>query len=214
MNQSMTPEEAKAASHAVLVARGLLINESLPLIEAIGELRPQSADAVARRSMILGCVIATTAYGANLVHYRDYLDATGLLSAASTRERDLLTRDTHSAQEKINATWMAECVQALAWCIKLTDHIDPLRPCENELATLFPRPFNDPAPFVQSAKLRPFDEIYAQADLHYRLHWAARNARLMGTQSSLDEGIVMERRKALDWVIGVEADWDEVPGNT
>jgi hypothetical protein len=28
------------------------------------------------------------------------------------------------------------------------------------------------------------------------------------------EEVLRERRKALDWVIGVEADWDEVPSDT
>ena len=71
-----------------------------------------------------------------------------------------------------------------------------------------------PAAFIASAALRPFEEIYRQADLHYRLHWAARNARLTGAEFPVTEGFIRERRKALDWVIGVEPDWDEIPSDT
>ena len=36
----------------------------------------------------------------------------------------------------------------------------------------------------------------------------------MGSRSTVDERLISERRKALDWVIGVESDWDEIPLDT
>ena len=48
----------------------------------------------------------------------------------------------------------------------------------------------------------------------YCLHWAARNARLGGRPVTYDEGVVRERHKAINWLAGVEADWDEVPTDT
>ena len=40
-------------------------------------------------------------------------------------------------------------------------------------------------------------------------HWAARNARLTGSECPIQEGFIAERRKPLDWVIGVSDEWDE-----
>ena len=78
-----------------------------------------------------------------------------------------------------------------------------------------PPAFSDPSDFIKGATLRSFDDIYAQADLHCRMHWAARNSRLTGAECPVKEGFfIAERRKPLDWVIGVEADWDEVPMDT
>ncbi len=123
------------------------------------------------------------------------------------------SRSEHTQQEKVNATWLTECVQSLAWCMGLVE-LNPFRRCDDDLASHFPAPFTDPSGFISDAVLRPLDEIYQQADLHYRLHWADRNARLIGTQCSVDEGLISERRKPLDWVIGVEADRDEIPLDT
>lgn len=208
----MGPEIAKSTSHQLLRSHGIAINEHLPLLEGRDELKPQNAEAVARRCVVLNYVIGI-AYGANVPNLNQYLKDIGLIAYASLRERELLGRAKHSEQEKTDAGWMVECVQSLAWCLGLVE-LDPFRGCDDDLASHFPRPFVDPSEFIAGAELRPFDEIYQQADLHYRLHWAARNSRLTGTPCAVSEELIMERRKPLDWVIGVEEDWDEVPCDT
>jgi hypothetical protein len=208
----MTPEQAKSFSHQFLHERGISINEHLPLLEHPAELSPQSADAVAKRCVMLSYLIGI-AYGADVAKLNAYLTQIGLISIASTSEKELLSRTDHTQQEKINAGWLAECVQSLAWCLGLVG-LDSFRGCDSNLASHLPKPFTDPSEFIANARLRPFDEIYQQADLHYRLHWASRNARLMSTLSPVSEELIMERRKPLDWVIGVEEDWDEVPLDT
>jgi hypothetical protein len=63
--------------------------------------------------------------------------------------------------------------------------------------------------------LRPREELFRMLDLYYRLHWWTRNAQLQGQQTgnvSLD--IIMERRKALEWVLNAEDDWDNVEMST
>jgi hypothetical protein len=104
-------------------------------------------------------------------------------------------------------------MQSFAWCLGLAA-LDCFKHCDDDLASRFPDPFADPSGFIEAATLRPFDEIYRMADLHYRLHWATRQSRLMAGDFPISEGFVRERRKALDWVIGVEPDWDEVPSDT
>ena len=208
----MTPDKAKANSHLLLRERGIPINEHLPVIEAPESLKPKDAKAIARRSVVLNYVIGI-AYGADVARLNSFLNESGLIEYASASENALLCRIKHTEQEKINAGWLAECVRSLAWCLGLVD-LDSLRRCNDNLASHFPRPFVDPSTFIATSQLRPFDEIYQQADLHYRLHWAARNARLLDERSVLIEELIMARRKSLDWVIGVEDDWDEVSLDT
>jgi hypothetical protein len=141
------------------------------------------------------------------------LEEFGLLRYTSAYETRLLNANTYTEQEKVNATWLVECMQALGWCLGLVN-LDPFAGCDDNLASHFPRPFTDPLDFIANAKLRPFPELYQQADLHYRLHWLARDARLNGYDSPVKEGVIQERRKAIDWVVGVEADWDEMPMDT
>jgi hypothetical protein len=63
--------------------------------------------------------------------------------------------------------------------------------------------------------LRPTTEIAAAADLAYCLHWAVRDARLNDRRapSGLEELEVMERRRALDWLLGND-DWYSVSLDT
>jgi len=208
----MTPALAKTLSHEFCRRNLIEINEGLPPIEALEELCPQNARAIAIRSVVLGYVIGI-GFGADSHRLKKSMEAFGLFEHASAKEQAALSKSQYSQQERINATWLTECVQSLAWCLGLVE-LDPFRRCDDDLANHFPQPFTDPSGFLVEAKLRPLVEVYQQADLYYRLHWAARNARLTGQRSSIDEEVISERRKALDWAIGVETDWDEVSLDT
>lgn len=60
------------------------------------------------------------------------------------------------------------------------------------------------------------DEILDAADLYYRLHWAAIELRLNGeTSPHVDEGVIRERHRALNWLIRyMDAEWDNVTTDT
>jgi len=206
------PAKIKAENIAKIKSWGLPTMEHLPQLEDEASLAPQSAADVARRCMIMSHVIGI-GFGGDAEELCEAADGWGLMPYASAHEADMLNRTTHAEQELINATWQVECLQSFAWCLGLAE-LNPLQHCDADLVSKFPAPYTDPAAFLASAKLRPFEEIYRQADLHYRLHWAARNARLTGGIFPVSESFLTERRKALDWVIGVEADWDNVPSDT
>ena len=208
----MNPEDAKTRSEAFLREHGIEINPTLPLLETHDELSPQSADAVATRAVILSYVIGL-GFGQTGERMKQPLVDFGLFDTASPNEQRLLNAATISEQDKINCTWLTECVQSLGYCLGLVE-LDPFSQCDNDLASNFPTAFREPSEFIRNATLRPFDDIYQQADLHYRLHWAARNSRLTGTDCPIQEGLIGERRKPLDWVIGVADDWDEIPMDT
>jgi len=207
----MTPSIAKSRSHETLRRYEVQINETLPEIEPTGDLQPQDAQSVAIRCVVLSHLIGI-GFGGHAPRLKALLEEFDLYRHASPKEQDLLSRNEHTEQERVDATWLTECVQSLAWCLGLAN-LDPFRRCDDDLASHFPAPAADPRDFISGATLRPFEEIYQQADLHYRLHWAARNARLMGHRSRVSEESIGERRKALDWVIGV-ANWDEIPDST
>lgn len=209
---SMTPDAAKIISESFLREHGIEINVTLPIIETPSELSPQTSKAVATRGVVLSYIIGL-GFGASGGQIKPALVDYGLIDALSANELQLVNSDAISDQDKINCTWLTECAQSLAYCLGLAD-LDPFRPCDDDLASHFPDPFSDPNPFIESAALRSFDDVYLQADLHYRIHWAARNSRLTGTGCPVKESFIRERRRPLDWVIGVEADWDEIPLDT
>jgi hypothetical protein len=208
----MTPEEAKAASHEFLVRHGIQVNDFLPQIESPSDLRARSAEEIARRCMVL-CHVIGIGFGGDSRQLKAALEEFDLWQYASPTEQDLLNRTEHTDQEKIDAIWLTECVQSLAWCLGLVE-LDHFRQSDDELASNFPEPFTDPRNFIAESTKRPFNEIYQQLDLHYRLHWAARNARLKGTPCPVSEEWIEERRKGLEWAINADTEWDEVPLST
>ena len=209
---AMTPDAARQQSHEFLARHQLPINETLPLLESPADLSPQLSIDVARRAAILTHIIGI-GFGQPGSKMKQPLIDFGLLQFVSPNERLLLDLTTYIEQQKIDATWLVECMQAIGWCFQFVD-LDPFSGCDDDLASHFPAPFTDPNDFIQSASLRPFSEIYRLADLHYRLHWATRDCRLKQLPCKIKEGVIKERRKALEWVIGVESNWDEIPMDT
>lgn len=204
------PEQLRTENNALLRSRGIQVNEFLPLLEEASLLQPLAPGAaeIARRCMVLNHLIGI-GFGGHPTTLKAAVEKWDLWSEASGRERGILSCDSHDEQELIDAMWLVECVQSFAWCLGLAG-LPHLEGCEADLASKFPPPLTDPAEFIARARLRPFEEIYREADYHYRLHWATRQARLTGQPFGRYEGLVMERRKALDWAIGAEADWDSV----
>lgn len=212
MKPPVDPELVKRESIKLIRSWKLPVVDHLPTLESEKELSPQSAADVARRCMVLTQVLGI-GFGGKIQDLRDAVKKFGLMDSVSSHELELLNRDDHTEQEKIDTRWLIECMQSFAWCLGLVPLVH-FKPCDDNLASRFPSPVTDPASFIGSATLRPFAEMYQQADIHYRLHWAARNARLMGVKFPVRERILQVRRRALDWVIGVEADWDKVPSDT
>ena len=170
------PEQIKNESIKLIRSWGLPAIDHLPTLETEDELSPKSGLDVARRCMVITHVIGI-GYNGDRKKIREAITRFGLMDDTSAHERDLLSRDEHTEQEKIDAQWLEECMQSFAWCLRL-DVLEPLRYCDEDLSSKFPAPFTDPWEFINSVTLRPFAEIYRQADLHYRLHWAARHASL------------------------------------
>lgn len=204
-------EEVKNKNTNYLSSVGIDVPEDLPRIESLDEVKPRTAQDIAGRLCALSYVIGLSfdMKGKDLLAH---LKKFNLMSFVSGYENELLNQDIIGDQDKINISWLAECAQALAWCIGLVD-LDHFKHCDEDLATKVP--FNaDPKEFIQNAQLRPMAEMLEQADLLYRMHWYARNCGLTGQECKLSESIVSERRKAIDWAYGVEENWDEVPMDT
>jgi hypothetical protein len=210
----MTPEEAKARSERFLERHGLAVNPQLPPLVPIDELEPPSAQQAAQRSLVLGYLVGVS-YDVPRRTLARQLQHHGLWGAASAEEQALLTRGRrlfgrrYSEQEKTESALRTECVQLLGWGLGLVE-LDPFRPRDEELYRHFPI-HADPESFVASATLRPADEIYAQCDLHYRLGWACLEARHRAAPVGLDCDVLRERQRAVNWLVGVESDWDRVP---
>jgi uncharacterized protein DUF4272 len=207
----MTLEKLKQQTEEFLSAKNVGINISLPLIEDLSEVTPQDAKTIAKRLCSLTYVIGM-GYGAEQTKLIDYLTKYNLLDAVSDYERKLLFSEVLSEQGKIDCTWLTEASQVLAWSLKLVE-LDNFVHCDDDLIEKIPLQ-EDPSEFINSSELRPIIEIQAMVDQLYRLHWFAINCKTTSKDCFYSESIIRERRRAIDWIYGIEPNWDEVPSDT
>jgi hypothetical protein len=206
-----TRDQLKRENEALIRSWGGDVNEWLPLIDDVTEVAPQEAHSIAARACALGYV-AALGFGAPAGEVRAALMRFDLWPSLSRREASLFERPSLSDQERVDCTWLIEAVQALAWCVGIVD-MDHRRVADADLSARL-KFREDPSALIAGVRLRPLHEIQRQCDLLYRLHWYARNSSLVGRSCIVSESVVRERRRAVDWAYGVEADWDEVPGDT
>lgn len=208
----MNPTELKNRSENRLKELGLAVPTHLPEIEPDDELNPKNAYEVAKKISALGYVIGM-GYGANSVDLISNIEKYSLSEFVSPYEWDRLRDPSFlTEQDRIDFKWLAESVYAFSWSLSLLN-LEPLKQCPNNLADFVP-PGVSPDIFIEGKALRDWNELKQETDFYYRLHWYTRECRLIGKESPIGEGIIMERRRALDWVIGVSDDWDDMPSDT
>ena len=203
--------ELKANTEARLSAKNIKVIAHLPQIEGLDEVTPKNAQIVARRVCAMSYVIGL-GYGAKKRKLRNWLKKYKLWSSVTPYEKKCLGTFSISEQDKANYQWMAEASQALAWSLGLVE-MDHFKHCDDDLITKIPLE-SDPTEFIESAKLRPIEDIQKEVDLLYRMHWYARNNQLQGKQSQLSLSIIMERRRAIDWVYGTAEEWEDIDLST
>ena len=114
-----------------------------------------------------------------------------------------------------DASWGIECCYALAWALGFVSTED--MEMANDLAEPqelleIVSPFHAFKDFKASCKIRHKSEVMDMLDLYYNYHWACDDHRTRPATKcgELNEGVVMERRKALEWLVAKDKDWDDI----
>jgi hypothetical protein len=206
----MNASDVKQQNELWLRDLGVTVNPALPQIEQPSQLRPRSPQRVATRAWVLSHVLGV-GFGRSADEVLDQLRAIDLLDFLTPRERVILRKPKFTHSDRAWAACLSEAVHGCAWAMGLLES-GPLDKSPPTLASLFPH--GDPHPSIRAARLRPFDELYIRADLNYRLHWSARQSRFDGSPFPLPEAHIQLRRHALDWIVGMPYDWDDIPLDT
>jgi hypothetical protein len=200
----------KAATTALLAARGIEVPESLPPLICEDELTLRSRDEVVERARALLLV----ALRAESVASGEAMPVETLLSkmpladdALSPLEQAFLQQEAPSKEDCAQFIWRYESLFLLEWALGLVDTL-PFAdaPVESAyaVATLIE---------MRGPQLVAASTILDALDLHYRLHWHIRQSRLkQGVEASgVDADVVMERHRTLNWLVRFQhAGWDEV----
>ena len=208
---TLSPEAIRGNNEAYLYAAGIAVNPALPYIESSNDVAPRSSAEVAPKLVALSYTIRI-GYGYPISDAKARLTSLGVLDILGSTTLEILNTGKLTEQQKIDLKWQAEAAQAIAWALNLAD-LDNTQPCDEDLADRLS--FGDGEQrFIQTAQRRSLDDIQEQVDLVYLMHWYAVNCRLTGKDCALNESVVRERRRALDWIYGVAEDWDEIPMDT
>jgi Domain of unknown function (DUF4272) len=100
----------------------------------------------------------------------------------------------------------------LMWVVEMIDTLDAKVPVGDNMAQLLPNleDEEDNSKVDEVTGLRSELEIYTMLDYYYRLHWYVTDSRVNGVKIKLTDGVIYERRKALEWVFNSDCNWDSV----
>jgi hypothetical protein len=206
----------KRESETIIRKHGGQICDWLPSPDP--DTQPRSVLVIARRALILNALLQIS-FKAPIPIIKQWIETNGLEGDLAESERVVLAKSNAvlTQQELTNLFWCIEALWAFAWAGGLTSDLQLNSPVGKNLASLCPNLQRNEggAGFVETMRLRPHKELFCKLDLYYRAHWWTRNTQLTGQSTgdvSLD--IIMERRKALEWVLDAKADWDNVELST
>ncbi len=207
----MESNEIRARSLKVAARGGVSIPPTLPLLDA--NMCARSQPEIVDRLLCLHAVAAVS-YGFDGAKAFEWLHQEHLDAQLTDPERRFLQRDDgdpKSYQIQVEGIW------ALAWTLKLVSQLDFWKECDNRFVASLPNlKVAESADAVrQRSCLRSHDDLISACDLSYCLHWAVRQAELVGNPrpGGLNPYDLVERRRALEWVLSSES-WDAVSLDT
>lgn len=207
------PEKALArqvATEAALELRGVIVPPTLPPLVCEDEVTLQERDNVVgrARALLLVAIRAQSVASGEAMPVETLLSRMPLADDyLSPREQAFLALEAPSREDCAQFIWNYEGLYLLEWALGLVDTLPyPDAPCDAAavVATLID---------MRGPALRPAGEILDALDLHYRVHWKIRQARLKGKGevANVDADVVLQRHHALNWLVRFQhAAWDEV----
>ena len=197
----------RKSSLAVAARLGYQVSEALPLLDE--SVFARTNDEVVDRVLAMLCV-AACAYGFNNQKAQNWLVRETKVDLLTDAERRFLQSNTGDRQR---FTVQIEGMWALAWGIKLVPTLDFEAPCPQNFVTLLPDLKGNVSSnsFREIAKVRPASEIASACDLAYCLHWAIRDLQRRNAKapSNVEEYVIVERRRALEWLL-IDEQWNEI----
>ena len=215
-------------SFAELKKRAVPVYPGPLFVDDDNQVKIQSAEEVARRTMVLWAV-ELRAESAPRALALAIVEKLNLWKSVSPLERAFLENERPDPDECRRLVWRLESIWVLLWVLGHIEQLDwPSGMCDvPKLVRLVSPRENDPA-FIASARLRPAAEILDAQDLIMRIHWAIRDAYLnqggmlpvglnwtqdddwIPASLSAEVGVVEQRHYTLNWLVNFlnPENWD------
>ncbi|MHB8801030.1 MAG: DUF4272 domain-containing protein [Thermoanaerobaculia bacterium] len=208
-------QETRERSRARLMNEGVPISHRLPLLERIGT--PRGPKQVADRIVVLYALIGL-AHDADPGKLLRWLRDIRCEGALEPQERGLLEKERITNEEEKRLSWLQEALVFLMWAGSLQPELGRAYG-ECDIDEVLPRipPEVAVSTFRKSLVLRPIEELLDEADYLYQLHWALRHPEVWREQVlylRFSRDVVIERRRAIEWLLHRRASWWEISLDT
>lgn len=214
-----TKEIRKKESIDKLRKYGIDYIENLPLTYDVNEVNVCDVDDIAKR-YIANIISIQVAFdllndvdvNKSLEFFGGLLDKYEVRDFLNKTEKKIFSKNL-KYDDLVNITWQYECINVLAWVLGLKKDLEfPNSVCNvKELIgnVVLCDNFND---FVGKCKLIDIEDILDELDVEYRYHWALVDKRINPSTSvgDLNVDVVVERRRALEWLFFSEEDWNNI----
>lgn len=206
--------QIKSDNDAIIENKGYRFNRWLPFLE---DPKLRSIDEIIGRMSVMNALI-NIGFEAPTHIIKNWIEDQNLSHHLSDSEKEILEIENEDlTQLQINTLlWYLEGLWALMWLTEMIDQLDAEKFVGDEMASLLPNleqgDSNEKLNKLQ--EIRPELDVYKMLDFYYRLHWYCVDERIKGQEALLNEGVIYERRKALEWAFNSESDWDNVEMST
>lgn len=219
----VSSEERRRKSNTFIKDKGIACLETLPLLEDSTQVKLKSLDDICKRAVAtllaiqLACDIGeNNDYEESKQLFTKLLDKYGVKDELLDKEKRLF-EGTYTMQDAIDVAWSYEAYWSLLWALGMVDDISyPSDICDCEKAIKTVGDSKDYEEFVNKCHLRDIEEILDMLDLYYRYHWACVEKQVNPDTpiGKLNDEVVMERRRGLEWLVSKEKDWNNISLDT
>jgi hypothetical protein len=211
----MNPEAIKESNTKYLQEIGIEVIDWLPYLDRTDFRRSND---VAKRSVILAAFFQLS-LGAPNEFIESYLKSNDLYQNLTTLEKKQLSTEIEKwpEQERIDLDWSIEAVWALQWVGGKHESLTFNTYVEDSLSSMLPEFHKNESAqnYIESFILLSEEKIFTELDKFYRAHWFAKNNDLTNNKNDkVHTSIIMERRKALEWVCDKSLTWDDISLDT
>lgn len=228
------PEEAlerRRISRKKLVDKGIFLINYYPLVETKKEASCRTPEEIAKRAVALLTVAlySEAMLGDHLSPkeaFKEYaegiIQSFGAEEFFSPDEWEYLHNENSSEQDRVQYSWQYENLYVMEWALGLGKEEGPLdfpdHICDVPYTVRVLRDCRTIEDILKISKPKTEDELLDECDLIFCLDWACVDTRIkrLPAPAGMDGGVVMERHKSLNWLVGAydRADWDNVSTDT
>lgn len=211
----------RQVNNDILIQKNISLNPNLACLYKDEQVKIKSLDEICRRAIAsliviqVACDINAGKYEESKEFFIPLLKRYDVSECLNSKEKRIMD-GTYSKQDVVDIDWAYEAYWALVWFLGLTDEMaDASKLCDCSKAMDFvisSKAFED---FKSKCNPRSVKELLDMEDLYYRYNWAINEKRVNPNANigNINPSNVIERRRALEWLLSNKEDWYEISLN-